>query len=253
MRNLRKVQCYRETWENCNFIKKFETVTKLLRSSTQSQFFRKSKKHKFIKLLESITQLQRKELQRYRGTRQNHQIIKELVWNTKLLKHWEDQKVIEEIGKNTKYQKTRENHKVIKKLERITWRIWGNHNATRKLWRLHFYNFCSFHYFFLKTVERCKKFTNWFGEAFIVMGSIDENRYRYSIDTLAKVSILRYLSKNPHCEHHIHKLVTYFDVFQLADFEFFEIFVFLTFAPFYSVSGYFIVDFFFWHFLSLFQ
>ncbi len=35
------------------------------------------------------------------------------------------------------------------------------------------------------------------------------------------VSILRYLSKNPHQELHIHKLVTYFDVFQLADFGFF--------------------------------
>ncbi len=68
------------------------------------------------------------------------------------------------------------------------------------------------------------------------MGSIDENRYRYSIDTLAKVSIvsilvsiLRYLSKNPHYKLHIHKLVTYFD---LRTSNFFEIFVFLTFAPF---------------------
>ncbi len=48
----------------------------------------------------------------------------------------------------------------------------------------------------------------------LVMGSIEENKYRYSIDTLAKVSIvsiLRYPSKNPHQKLHIHKLVTYFD------------------------------------------
>ncbi len=65
------------------------------------------------------------------------------------------------------------------------------------------------------------------------MGSIDENRYRYSIDTLAKVSvsILRYLSENPHHELHIHKLVTYFDVFQLADVEFFWIFCFFDICP----------------------
>ncbi len=36
-----------------------------------------------------------------------------------------------------------------------------------------------------------------------VMGNIEENRYRYNIDTLAKVSILRYPSKNPHYELHI--------------------------------------------------
>ncbi len=48
----------------------------------------------------------------------------------------------------------------------------------------------------------------------IVMGSIEENRYGYSIDTLAKVSIvsiLRYPTENPHHELHIHKSVTYFD------------------------------------------
>ncbi len=52
------------------------------------------------------------------------------------------------------------------------------------------------------------------------MGSIVENRYRYSIDTLAKVSlvsILRYPSKNPHYELYIHKLVMYFD-FQTLNF-----------------------------------
>ncbi len=87
----------------------------------------------------------------------------------------------------------------------------------------------------------------------LVMGCIDENRYRYSIDTLAKLSIvsillaiLRYLSKNPHHELHIHKLVTYFNVFQLADFEFFWNFCFFWHLPhFYSVSDYFILDFFF--------
>ncbi len=59
----------------------------------------------------------------------------------------------------------------------------------------------------------------------LVMGSIDKNRHRYSIDTLAKVSIvsiLRYPPENPHHELHIHKLVTYFDIFQLLDFEFFQ-------------------------------
>ncbi len=71
---------------------------------------------------------------------------------------------------------------------------------------------------------------HWFGTTFIVtlalvMGNINENRYRYSISTLAKVSIvsiLRYPSKNPHHELHTHKLVTYFNVFQLSDFEFFQ-------------------------------
>ncbi len=41
----------------------------------------------------------------------------------------------------------------------------------------------------------------------IVMGSIDENWYRYSIDTFAKVSILRYPSENPHHELHIHTVM----------------------------------------------
>ncbi len=57
------------------------------------------------------------------------------------------------------------------------------------------------------------------------MGSIEENRYRCSIDTLVKVSIvsiLGYPSKNPHHELHIHKLVKYFEVFRLSDFEFFR-------------------------------
>ncbi len=56
------------------------------------------------------------------------------------------------------------------------------------------------------------------------MGSIEENGYRYSIDTLAKVSIvpiLWYPSENPHHKFHIHNLVTYFDIFQLSDFKFF--------------------------------
>ncbi len=56
---------------------------------------------------------------------------------------------------------------------------------------------------------------------FIVIGSIEENRYRYSFDALAKVSILRYPSENPHHELHIYKLVTYLGVFRLSDFEFF--------------------------------
>ncbi len=52
----------------------------------------------------------------------------------------------------------------------------------------------------------------------LVMGNIEENRYRYSTVTLAKVSIvsilvsiLRYPSENPHYKLHIHKLVMYFD------------------------------------------
>ncbi len=88
----------------------------------------------------------------------------------------------------------------------------------------------------------------------LVMGSIDKNRYQYSINTLAKVSIvsiLRYLSENPHHELHIHKLVTYFNVFQLADFEFFEIFVFWHLPRFYSVFGYFILDFFLAFFVTI--
>ncbi len=67
-----------------------------------------------------------------------------------------------------------------------------------------------------------------------VMGSIEENRYRYGIDTLTKVSkvsilvsILRYPFKNPHHELHIHKLVTYFD-FRTSNFlGFFDICPFL--------------------------
>ncbi len=54
----------------------------------------------------------------------------------------------------------------------------------------------------------------------IVMGSIVENRYRYSLDTWAKVSIvliLRYPSENPHHELYIHKFVMYFD-FRTANF-----------------------------------
>ncbi len=57
----------------------------------------------------------------------------------------------------------------------------------------------------------------------IVMGSIEENRYRYRIDSLAKVSILRYPSENPHHELHIHKLVTYFDFRTLNLLGFFNI------------------------------
>ncbi len=56
------------------------------------------------------------------------------------------------------------------------------------------------------------------------MGSIVENRFRYSIDTLAKISILRYLSKNPYHELYIHKLVMYFD-FRASNFlDFFNIY-----------------------------
>ncbi len=80
----------------------------------------------------------------------------------------------------------------------------------------------------------------------LVMGSIEENRYRYSIDTLAKisiVSILIYPSENPHHELPIHKLVTYFD-FRTSNFlGFFEIPVS---APF---PGYFHFRFFFFAFL----
>ncbi len=85
------------------------------------------------------------------------------------------------------------------------------------------------------------------------MGSIEENRYRYSIDTLAKVSIisilvsiLRYPSENPHHKLHIHKLGTYFDIFYHSDFEFFR---FLRHLPhFCPISGYSTLDFFlaFW-------
>ncbi len=70
----------------------------------------------------------------------------------------------------------------------------------------------------------------------LVMGSIEENWYRYSIDTFAKlslVSILRYTFENPHHKLHIRKFVTYFDIFQLSDFEFFRNFcVSSTFASF---------------------
>ncbi len=45
----------------------------------------------------------------------------------------------------------------------------------------------------------------------LVMGIIIENRYQYGINTLTKVSILRYTSENPHHELYIHKLVMYFD------------------------------------------
>ncbi len=81
----------------------------------------------------------------------------------------------------------------------------------------------------------------------LVMGSIKENRCRYSIDTLAKVSILvsilRYPSENPHHELHIHKLVAYFEVFRLSDFEFFRFLRhLLRFCP---ISSYTILDFFF--------
>ncbi len=63
----------------------------------------------------------------------------------------------------------------------------------------------------------------------LVMGSNEENRYQYSIDTLAKVaivSILRYSSENPHHELHIQKLVRCFDFRTLTFLRF------STFAPF---------------------
>ncbi len=80
----------------------------------------------------------------------------------------------------------------------------------------------------------------------LVMGSIEESRYRYSIDTLAKVSIVlilvsipKYPSENPHHELHIHKLVTYFD-FQTSFFEFFRFLRHLPyFCPFLVISFYF--------------
>ncbi len=59
---------------------------------------------------------------------------------------------------------------------------------------------------------------------------------KYSIDTSAKVSILRYPSENPHHELHIHKLVMYFD------FQNFEFFRFLQHLPRFPVI--FILDFF---------
>ncbi len=61
-------------------------------------------------------------------------------------------------------------------------------------------------------------------------------QYRY----FGKVSILRYPSENNHHELHIHMLVTYFDVFQLSDFEFFR---FLRHLPHFPVFS--ILDFFF--------
>ncbi len=87
----------------------------------------------------------------------------------------------------------------------------------------------------------------------LVMGSIDENWYRYSMIVSILVSILRYPSKNPHHELHIHKFVTYFHVFQLSTSNFFEIFGFFRhlpgFAPFWVIS----LNFFLGHFWSLFQ
>ncbi len=51
------------------------------------------------------------------------------------------------------------------------------------------------------------------------------------------VSILRYPFENPHHELHIHKFATYFDIFQLLGFEFFQNFwVSSTFAPFWVIS-----------------
>ncbi len=79
----------------------------------------------------------------------------------------------------------------------------------------------------------------------LVMGSIEENRYQYSIDTLAqvsRVSILRYPSKNPH-----HKLcIQISHRFRLSDFEFFK---FLQYLPRFPVIS--ILDFNFF-FLALF-
>ncbi len=87
----------------------------------------------------------------------------------------------------------------------------------------------------------------------VMMGSIEENRYQYIIDTLANVSIvsirvsilvsiLRYPSENPYHKLHIHKLVTYFEVFRLSDLEFFRFLQHLShFCP---ISGYFVLDFF---------
>ncbi len=84
----------------------------------------------------------------------------------------------------------------------------------------------------------------------VVMGSIEENRYRYSVDTLAKVlivsilvSVFRYPSENPHYELHIHKLVTYFD-FRTSNF-----LGFFAICPICAVSGYFQIRFFFFAFL----
>ncbi len=81
------------------------------------------------------------------------------------------------------------------------------------------------------------------------MGSIKENRYRYSIDILVKVLTLRYPSENHHHELHIHKLVAYFDVFRLSNYEFFRFRLHLPrFCQFSVISLNC-----FWHFWSLFQ
>ncbi len=55
----------------------------------------------------------------------------------------------------------------------------------------------------------------------IVMGSIVKSWYRYSIDTLAKVSIVSIL--NPHHELYIPKLVMYFDFRTLNFLDFFNL------------------------------
>ncbi len=119
---------------------------------------------------------------------------------------------------------------------------------------------------FLMTVEIINLVNNWLTyrqfiffvslhhPTLLVMGSIEENGYRYSIDTFAKVSIvsilvsiLRYPSKNPHHKLHIQKFVTYFDIFQLLGIELFQNFwVFSTFAPFLLHFGYFLQILFFW-------
>ncbi len=107
-----------------------------------------------------------------------------------------------------------------------------------------------------RSIQWSEVFEVWEKISALVMGSIDENVYRYNIDTLAKVSIvsiLRYPSKNPHHKLHIHKFIisTYFNFWTS---NFFKIFRFFWHFPrFCSVSGYFILDFFFWHFWSLLQ
>ncbi len=56
-----------------------------------------------------------------------------------------------------------------------------------------------------------------------------DGKYRQKLVSI--VAILRYPSKNPHHELHIHIFVTYFDVFQLSDFKFFRNFGFFRHLP----------------------
>ncbi len=81
----------------------------------------------------------------------------------------------------------------------------------------------------------------------LVVGSIEENRYRHSVDTSAKVSILTYHSKSPYHELYMYKLVTYFDFWTSNFLGSFDICPFLVI----SILDYYYI--FFLHFWRLFQ